>query len=98
MTTDEILQLLIAERERLSLAISALQGLTAPKRRGRPPKNSLAAAPARRQKKQGRPRFTKAQRQAQAERMRQYWANRRKQDAKSKKRAKGSKTAAEIPA
>lgn len=87
MSIDEIIQLITAERDRLNMALAALQGTQRPKRRGRPPKNPLAAAPARIQK-QGRPRFTKAQREAQAERMRQYWAKRRKQEAKTKKGTK----------
>jgi hypothetical protein len=89
MLTDQILALLIAERDKLSRAIDALQGPT--KRRGRPPKNPLAlstpaatpatlnAAPA--PAKKGRRKFTAAQRAAAAERMRQRWA--------AKKKAKG---------
>lgn len=90
MSTDEILQLLTAERDKLNLAISALQGLTAPKRRGRPPKNPqpTVSAPGARAAKRGRPRFNQAQREAQAERMRQYWANRRKEESKARKPAK----------
>ena len=77
MTTDHIVALLIAERDRLSRAIEVLQGPT--KRRGRPPKNPLtpvtaeapapAAAPAVKKRT-----FTAAQRKQQAERMKQYWA------------------------
>ena len=40
MPTEQILQLLIQERDRLTRAIEALQGT---KRRGRPPKNPEAA-------------------------------------------------------
>jgi hypothetical protein len=51
-----------------------------PKRRGRPPKNPLAAlatpAPA---KKKGRRTFTAAQRKAQAAKMKAYWAKRKKE-------------------
>ena len=79
MSTEEIVRLLVAERERIDRAIEALQG---PKRRGRPPKNAVAAAdsdsaesPAPRKKRT----FSKAQRAAAAERMRKYWAAKRKQ-------------------
>jgi hypothetical protein len=75
---DQILTLLIAERDKLNRAIDALQGPT--KRMGRPPKNPLAtpvatiaAAPAKKRRKQ-----SAAQRKAQAERMRAYWAAKRK--------------------
>ena len=40
MPTEQIIVLLIQERDRLNRAIDALQGPV--KRRGRPPKNSLA--------------------------------------------------------
>jgi hypothetical protein len=78
MAIQEILHLLIAERDRLNQAIAALQG-PAP-RRGRPSSASLAtamngaAAPVRR----GRT-FTPAQKKKQAERMKAYWAARRKE-------------------
>jgi hypothetical protein len=92
--TDQILQLLLAERDRLNAAISILQGGTAVKRRGRPPKNAPPAwvtgngiasstapkeAPARKKRI-----FTVAQRNKQAARMKAYWAKRRK--AAGKKR------------
>jgi len=79
MPTEHIVALLIAERDRLSRAIEVLQGPT--KRRGRPPKNPLAevvtaattsAAPTIPAKKKRT--FTTAQRKQQAERMRKYWA------------------------
>ena len=73
MPAEQIVALLIAERDRLNRAIEALGG-TIGKRRGRPPK-SAAAAPA--PKKRGRV-FTAAQRKAQAERMKKLWAERRK--------------------
>ena len=80
MVTDQIVALMIAERDKLSGAIEVLQGTV--KRRGRPPKNSVAAAvtpaaPSAAQSK--RKRRTAAQRKAQAERMKAYWAKRRKQ-------------------
>jgi hypothetical protein len=82
MPAEQIIALLIAERDKLSRAIEALQGPT--KRRGRPPKNPLAAAtsaaaPA--PKKHGR-RFSAAQRKAASERMRLRWAAKRKAQAK----------------
>jgi hypothetical protein len=88
MDLTNILQQLRAERDKISAAISSLQAITAgaptQKRRGRPPKNAAAsyteqdpsAAPT--EKKQ-RSKRTKAQREAQAERMRQYWAERKAQ-------------------
>jgi hypothetical protein len=80
MPIQHILALLIAERDRLSGAITALQGPTP--RRGRPPKNPLAATepsvagpkPAPRRRK-----FTAAQKKKQAERMKAYWAAKKKQ-------------------
>jgi hypothetical protein len=83
MPTEQILALLVAERDKLNRAIEALQGPT--KRRGRPPKNPLTAAtstaaPA--PKKHGR-RFSAAQRKAASERMRQRWAAKRKAEAKA---------------
>jgi len=78
MPTDHIVALLIAERDRLNRAIEVLQGT---KRRGRPPKNALAAgiasaaepAPARKKRT-----FTAEQRKAQAKRMKAYWAAKKK--------------------
>jgi hypothetical protein len=86
MPIQHILALLIAERDRLSGAIAALQG-TMP-RRGRPAKTPLAVSepasatpqPAQRSRK-----FTAAQRKKQAERMKAYWA--------TKKAQTGAKTA-----
>jgi len=80
MGTQQIVTLLIAERDRLNAAIEVLQGPPT-KRRGRPPgaKNGVSAtvtAPA--PKKQGRRTFTPAQRKAQAVRMRRYWAEKKK--------------------
>jgi len=88
MPTDQIVALLIAERDKLNAAIAALQGTV--KRRGRPPKNPLAAAgavapPAPARKKRH---FSAAQRAAAAERMRQRWAAKRKAQPKAKKAAK----------
>ena len=79
MPSEQIVMLLIEERNRLNRAIEALQGTA--KHRGRPPKNPLAAtaatstATSRKKPK----RRTAAQRKAQAERMKAYWAKRKKQ-------------------
>ena len=79
----DIVAALTAERDRLSQVIAILQGAGTSKRRGRPPKNPLAAliAPAQPKAKRARPKRTKAQREAQAERMRKYWAARKKRGA-----------------
>jgi hypothetical protein len=84
MPIDHIIGLLIEERDKLNRAIEALQGT---KRRGRPRKNPVAgsvptAAPAKRKRRK----FTVAQREAAAERMRQRWAAKRKAGAKGKPR------------
>jgi hypothetical protein len=81
MPMDQILSLLIAERDKLDRAIEALQGSA--KRRGRPPKNQsatvapVAAAPTRKRRRR-----SAAQREAQVERMKAYWAAKRKKQAK----------------
>jgi hypothetical protein len=77
MPTDHIVALLIAERDKLNRAIEALQGPA--KRRGRPPKNPAAAlVPQAPPTPAKRPRRTAAQRKVQAERMKAYWAKKRK--------------------
>jgi hypothetical protein len=90
MPTEHIVALLIAERDKLNRAIEALQGPI--KRRGRPPKNALAssaspelltATPAPAKKKRH---FSKAQREAAAERMRQRWAAKKNAEAKAARR------------
>jgi hypothetical protein len=84
MLTEQILALLIAERDKLNRAIEALQGPA--KRRGRPPKSATAAAEAAPAlKKRGRT-FTAAQRKAASERMRQRWAAKKKTAAKATKK------------
>jgi hypothetical protein len=77
MSTDQIVALLVAERDKLNRAIEALgQGV---KRRGRPPKalviDGAGTAPVKTPKKR-----SAAQRKAQAERMRAYWAARKKKE------------------
>jgi hypothetical protein len=92
MNIEEILQLIIAERDKLNIAIAALQGVGAPKRRGRPRKNPLdavaAATPAQttashstptrtKTKEPGPPRLTREQREAHSARMKKFWAEQR---------------------
>jgi hypothetical protein len=77
MSIEQILALLISERDRLNRAIEALG--TPVKRRGRPPKNPLAAATAAPKKRSG---MSPAKRKAQSARMKAYWAKRKKQGAK----------------
>jgi uncharacterized membrane protein len=78
MPTDQILALLIAERDRLNAAIAALQGGAAvTKRRGRPPKNASSEAATEKLARNKRT-FTPAQRKAQAKRMKAYWAAKKK--------------------
>jgi len=87
MASEDLLALLVAERDKLNRAIEALQGPT--KRRGRPPKkllNSDVASPATVPAKRKRRTFTAAQRKQQAEKMRQYWAA-KKTGAKSGRKA-----------
>jgi hypothetical protein len=83
MQTEQIVALLVVERDRLNRAIEALQGPA--KRRGRPPASAAmgtTSAPAGRLRK--RKARTAAQRKAQSERMRAFWAARRKKTQKSK--------------
>jgi hypothetical protein len=85
MSTEEILALLIAERDRMNRAIEALQGPT--KRPGRPSQRAVSTA-ATTVPKRKRRRFSAEQREAAAERMRQRWAAKRKAEAKSKGKPK----------
>ena len=83
MSTEHIIALLISERDKLNRAIEALG--TAVKRRGRPPKNPLAAlvtTAVGRPAPKKRARLSPAKRKAQSERMKAYWAKRKKQAAK----------------
>jgi len=80
MPIDQILHFLIAERDKLNRAIEALQGSA--KRRGRPPKNAAIAAAVVPAPKRKRRRQSAAQREAQAERMKAYWAAKRKKQTK----------------
>lgn len=83
MPTEQILALLVAERDKLNRAIEALGGIVK-RRRGRPPKNPLASipvvaamlAPATAKKHHMR---SPAARKAQAARMKAYWAAKNKE-------------------
>jgi len=79
MSTEHILALLISERDKLNRAIEALGAPV--KRRGRPPKNPLAAAVTAAPKK--RSGMSAAKRKAQSARMKAYWAKRKKESAKN---------------
>ena len=92
MLTEQIVALLIAERERLNGAIEALQGPTqrreklarnpravAAQAAGPEPPNAIPA-PAKRKRRK----FTPAQRRAFGERMKAYWAAKRKVASKGK--------------
>ena len=82
MPTEHIVALLIAERDKLTRAIEALQGPT--RRRGRPPKSTLAVSPngAELSATKHARTFTPAQRKAQAARMKAFWAKKRKEAGK----------------
>lgn len=68
--TTEALRLLIAERDRLNQAIAVLSRAEAS---GPSPDAEPAA-----KKRRGRPPMTLAQKKAQSEKMKAYWAKRRK--------------------
>lgn len=86
----DVLEILIAERDRINRAIEVLQGeaaapaaAAAPAKRpvGRPKGSGTKAAT-----KRGRRTFTDAARKAQSEKMKAYWAARRKEKAKAAKK------------
>ena len=79
MATEHILSLLIAERNKLNRAIEALGGTT--DGHGGASKVSAAAAPAKAVRK--RKPLTAAQKKAHSERMKAFWAARRKKAGKS---------------
>jgi hypothetical protein len=82
MPTEQIVALLVAERDRLNKAIEALQGPV--RRRGRPPTNPVAIATAATvMPRRARKGMSKAARKAQSDRMKKYWAARKRQ-AKAK--------------
>jgi hypothetical protein len=78
MSTEQIIVLLIAERDRLNRAIEVLG--VGVKKRGRPPKNQVDSAvgiePVKTRKKRT---FSAAQRNTAAQRMKAYWAARKKE-------------------
>jgi hypothetical protein len=81
MATEHIVSLLLAERDRLTRAIDALQGPA--KRRGRPPGTAAVAAPAasspaKAKRARKRRKLTAAEKKAASERMKAFWAARRK--------------------
>jgi len=95
MQTEHIVALLVAERDRLQRAITALQGSAVVKRRGRPARAAAAvpapapapaapaAAPAPAPKaRKKRKALTPAQKKAHSDRMKAFWAARRKAKAK----------------
>src|SRR5712691_11005094 len=89
--TNDIVALLITERDRFNRAIEALQGarrrgrppkwLTGPKpRRGRPPKSVTAnPIPEIKPRRQRKP-MSAAERKAHSKRMKKYWAERRRKE------------------
>jgi hypothetical protein len=79
MPTEQIVALLITERDKLSRAIEALQGPT--KRRGRPPKNPGTVATVTDIPRRGRKGMSAVARKAQSVRMKKYWSERRKAKA-----------------
>jgi len=68
--------MLIEERDRLNLAIAALQ--RGVRRRGRPPGSGTSAASKPAAKRRGRKKMSAAARKAVSERMKKYWAARSK--------------------
>lgn len=103
MPTDHIVSLLIAERDKLNQAIAVLSSgtITTGKRRGRPPKNPVAAAvvddpsmpdwvqptAAKKPARKKVRTWSAAQKKAAAERMRQRWAEKKKVVAKTARKA-----------
>ena len=79
MATEHILSLLIAERDKLSNAIEALGGtpkhVASPTKAIEAPEPAAAAAPKKRRKRKP---LSAAQKKAHSERMKAFWAARRK--------------------
>jgi len=80
MATEHILNLLIIERDKLTKAIEALGGATKPV--SSPSKISEAPAPAPVKAVRKRKALSPAQKKAHSERMKAFWAARRKKAAK----------------
>ena len=88
MPTEHILILLISERDKLNRAIEALGAPV--KRRGRPAKNKTVTTPFGTGNVVSPPKrraFTAAQRKQQGERMREFWAAKRKSGGTATKAA-----------
>jgi hypothetical protein len=90
MPIESIIGLLLAERQRIDAALSALQGSGSSKRRGRPAAKLTDApvwvkGPVKKVavKKHGRT-YTPAQRAEQAARMKKFWAAKKKAVGKAK--------------
>jgi hypothetical protein len=81
MQTEQIVALLVAERDRLNRAIQALQGGSARGTATHHVPAKAAAAPAAKKAKK-RAGMSAAARKAQSERMRAFWAAKRKQKSK----------------
>ena len=81
MPVDQILSLLIAERDKLTKAIDVLQGTprTVTQRKSAVPTTDAAPTPNHTRK---RPKWTAAQKRAAAERAKAVWVRRRKAAAK----------------
>jgi hypothetical protein len=75
MPIEQIVSMLVAERDRLNRAIEALQGGS--KRSGGPAKNSTSVAPGPAAGRRRKP-MSAAQKKAHSERMKAFWAERRK--------------------
>jgi hypothetical protein len=83
MSMSNILELLVAERDKIDQAIAALQGTA--RRRGRPPGSKNATKGTKKTRK--RRSLSTSARKRQSERMKAYWAARRKS---AKKKAKAA--------
>jgi hypothetical protein len=83
MATEHILSLLIAERDKLSKAISALGGAPKPIASRKPVQAPAAVAAAAPAKTKTRKPLTAVQKRAHSERMKAFWAARRKKTAKA---------------
>jgi len=79
MPIDHIVSMLVAERDRLNRAIEALQGGN--RRVARPAQTSHRAAPAAAAGRRRKP-MSAAQKKAHSERMKAFWAERRKKEKK----------------
>ena len=80
MPIDHIVSMLVAERDRLNRAIEALQGGN--RRVARPAQTSHRAAPAAAAAGRRRKPMSAAQKKAHSERMKAFWAERRKKEKK----------------